>query len=38
MRLCSIIAICLAKVDSAKTSPRRGPVWVNIRVVMTVMP
>ena len=27
----------MAKVDSANTSPRRGPVCVNIRVVITVM-
>src|SRR5690242_21509708 len=33
MRLCSISAICLAKVDSANTSPRRGPVWVNMREI-----
>ena len=30
------MAICFAKVDSANTSPRRGPVCVNIRVVTTV--
>ncbi len=34
----SIMAICLAKVDSAKISPRLGPVWVNIRVTSTFCP
>ena len=29
---------CFAKLDSANTSPRRGPVCVNIRVVTTFIP
>jgi hypothetical protein len=37
-RLRSIIAICLANEDSANTSPRRGPVCVNIRVVKVFSP
>ena len=38
IRPASIIAICFANVDSANTSPLRGPVCVNILVVITVMP
>ena len=34
----SIIAICFANVDSANTSPRRGPVCVNMRVVTVLTP
>ena len=38
IRPASIMAICLAKVDSAKTSPLRGPVCVNMRVITTFCP
>ena len=34
----SAAATCFAKKDMAKTSPRLGPVWVNIRVRMVFIP
>ena len=34
----SILAICRAKALSANTSPRRGPVWVNMRVRIVRIP
>jgi hypothetical protein len=34
----SIIAICLAKLDSENASPCLGPVCINISVIITAIP